>query len=208
MGQLGTSFRMLVVGSAHSGMQLHSDTLPTSSWQLQLLGEKLWTVGSPGRDDRGGSWPHPDRCFEGVLRPGDALWYGPKWPHETEVLDHPTISISESGMPEDQERADLFAAVVWEDCAAFTLDLKTAPPTEEERPLLNGNVMSEDTCNAVARCWRPEIERAQARHPGWFIHPPVPEKGGKRKKKGRQKKAKKASGRKKGKGKNKKKQEL
>jgi hypothetical protein len=49
---LGTHWRMLLVGTKHSGMFLHGDILRSSSWQLQVRGNKRWFVCAPSEAKR------------------------------------------------------------------------------------------------------------------------------------------------------------
>ena len=63
-----------------AGMFSHSDSLLTSSWHAHLMGSKWWYV--CGKLTNGSQ-----ACFEDYLLPGETLYYGHGWHHETQNLE-------------------------------------------------------------------------------------------------------------------------
>lgn len=89
---LKTHWKIILAGAAGAGMFNHSDSLQTSSWHAHLAGRKWWYVcGDLSTGQRGA-------CFESVLEPGDILYYGRGWHHETQNLETPTITITDTAI--------------------------------------------------------------------------------------------------------------
>ncbi|KAJ8607482.1 hypothetical protein CTAYLR_009432 [Chrysophaeum taylorii] len=108
---LKTHWKIVLAGARGAGMFNHSDSLQTSSWHAHLAGRKWWYV-----CDAGGA------CFEGILEPGDILYYGRGWSHETQNLETPTITITDTVVHERN-----FAAVadkLHSECARQVLDFR------------------------------------------------------------------------------------
>ena len=110
-------WRMLLAGGAAAtvGMHFHVDALPTSSWQLQLLGAKRWHLCPPTPKGGycGGSVDDPDAayspcgtpaeeepaagCLDATVRRGEALYYPEQWWHRTSNAGAaPMVSVSRS----------------------------------------------------------------------------------------------------------------
>ena len=87
---LKTHWKIILTGSRGAGMFNHSDSLQTSSWHAHLMGSKWWYVC--------GTMPSGDRgvCFEDYLVPGETLYYGHGWHHETQNLETPTMTITDT----------------------------------------------------------------------------------------------------------------
>jgi len=106
---LTTHWQMLLLAEAKAGMFLHKDTLRSASWQLQLVGRKMWHLCSDANTpylykagdvdmfsvdyDR---YPLVLRaeCYEVVLNEGEMLYYPSDFWHQTVNLDTPSIAIS------------------------------------------------------------------------------------------------------------------
>lgn len=86
---LKTHWKIILVGARGAGMFNHSDSLQTSSWHAHLMGSKWWYV--CGEDLDGDSV-----CFEDVLLPGETLYYGKGWHHETQNLETPTMTLTDT----------------------------------------------------------------------------------------------------------------
>jgi len=86
---LKTHWKIILIGSKGAGMFNHSDALMTSSWHAQVLGRKWWYV--CGRLDNG-----QQVCYEDILKPGEILYYPRRWFHETQCLETPTMTITDT----------------------------------------------------------------------------------------------------------------
>ena len=82
-----THWKIMLMGSAGAGMHNHSDSLLTSSWHAHLKGEKWWHLCSP--DPQQG-------CMESVIKAGEILYYGVGWHHETQNLETPTTTYTDT----------------------------------------------------------------------------------------------------------------
>ena len=82
---LKNHWKIILAGARGAGMFNHSDTLLTSSWHAHLTGRKWWYVCGP-----------KGNCFEDYLMPGEVLYYGPHWHHETQNIITPTITITDT----------------------------------------------------------------------------------------------------------------
>lgn len=81
-------WRMLTVGGLKgSGMHLHVDNPPFSSWHVQLRGRKRFTLCRPTR---------PLKCSSTTLEPLASLYYPSSYAHSTHTLDDGAISLSRS----------------------------------------------------------------------------------------------------------------
>lgn len=86
---LKTHWKIILIGARGAGMFNHSDSLQTSSWHAHLMGSKWWYVCG---DDLNGE----PVCFEDVLAPGETLYYGKGWHHETQNLETPTMTLTDT----------------------------------------------------------------------------------------------------------------
>lgn len=86
---LKTHWKIVLIGSRGAGMFNHSDSLLTSSWHAHITGTKWWYV--CGYRANGSSV-----CFEDILKPGDILYYPPAWHHETQCLETPTMTLTDT----------------------------------------------------------------------------------------------------------------
>jgi len=93
---IGTHWRMLLVGTEGAGMFHHQDILKTASTQFQVTGYKTWHICAPSETpflsvehdmfspdyER---WPAAlnARCYLDVLAPGEILFYGADYWHQT-----------------------------------------------------------------------------------------------------------------------------
>ena len=112
---LKTHWKILLVGARGAGMFNHSDSLQTSSWHAQLAGRKWWHVCGVLSDGR-------PKCYEGIVAPGEILYYGRGWSHETQNLDDPTATITDTAV-----HARNFAAVADKlhgECTREVLDFR------------------------------------------------------------------------------------
>eukprot|EP01138_Halocafeteria_seosinensis_P012243 gb/GECG01012511.1/.p1 GENE.gb/GECG01012511.1/~~gb/GECG01012511.1/.p1 ORF type:complete len:707 (+),score=44.48 gb/GECG01012511.1/:1-2121(+) len=90
--------RLITLGSEHSGLFMHDDTVPLSAWQLQLVGAKTWLFCAPSESDYigevgdidGNGWnPQTEpqfalaRCTNTTAFPGDIVYYPTKYWHQT-----------------------------------------------------------------------------------------------------------------------------
>jgi len=84
-----THWKILLVGTRGAGMFNHSDSLLTSSWHAHIMGNKWWYVC--------GQLPNRSHvCFDEVLQPGDILYYPRRWHHETQILETPTMTLTDT----------------------------------------------------------------------------------------------------------------
>ena len=125
---LKTHWKILLVGARGAGMFNHSDSLQTSSWHAQIAGEKWWYVCGFLHDGT-------HKCFEGVVKPGEILYYGRGWHHETQNLRDPTATITDTAV-----HARNFAAVADKlhgECTSEVMDFR----------------FSGDLCDALDTCY-------------------------------------------------------
>ncbi|CAK0873979.1 unnamed protein product, partial [Prorocentrum cordatum] len=86
---LKTHWKIILVGSRGAGMFNHSDSLHTSSWHAHVMGDKWWYV-------CGSLLNGTHVCFEDILKPGEILYYPPRWHHETQCLSTPTMTLTDT----------------------------------------------------------------------------------------------------------------
>lgn len=111
-----THWKIVLAGGRGAGMFNHSDSLQTSSWHAHVAGRKWWYVcGTLSTGQRG-------KCFEGVLEPGDILYYGRGWFHETQNLETPTITLTDTAM--HARNFEAIAERLHSECARKALDFK------------------------------------------------------------------------------------
>jgi len=112
---LKTHWKILLVGARGAGMFNHSDSLQTSSWHATVAGRKWWhlcgklSTGNPA-------------CFEGIVEPGEILYYGRGWNHETQNVDDPTATLTDTAV-----HAQNYGAVadkLHSECGRRALDFK------------------------------------------------------------------------------------
>jgi len=85
---LKTHWKIILIGTPGSGMFNHTDTLETSSWHGHIQGTKWWYLcGGRGTG-------HQGKCYETVLHPGEILYYGRNWWHNTRNVDTPTMTVT------------------------------------------------------------------------------------------------------------------
>ena len=81
-----------VTGGVFGGTT-HFDLTCHQSLSVQYEGTKRWTLWSPwSLFAPDGTLLPPHQRFEGILMPGDALWFPPAWFHTTEILDGPSTA--------------------------------------------------------------------------------------------------------------------
>lgn len=86
---LKTHWKIILTGQRGAGMFNHSDSLMTSSWHAHLMGRKWWYV-------CGNLLNGSHACFEDYVDPGETLYYGHGWHHETQNLKTPTMTITDT----------------------------------------------------------------------------------------------------------------
>ena len=88
-----THWKVLLIGTPGAGMFNHSDGLRSSSWHLHVRGRKKWTI-----------CYHGD-CTTDILEPGEVLFYPKDYWHQTECLDNPTITVTDTIRTAENRRA-------------------------------------------------------------------------------------------------------
>jgi len=96
---LKTHWKIILIGSRGAGMHNHSDTLLSSSWHAHFSGRKWWYVCGDLPDGSRGV------CLEAILEPGEVLYYGKGWHHETQNLVTPTATITNTLVTESNHMA-------------------------------------------------------------------------------------------------------
>lgn len=91
-------FRWILIGPAGSGSRMHVDVFGTASWNVVLLGEKLWCFHPPG--ELAGESPQTMYC---VQRAGDLVYIPSGWWHAVENLDA-SICVTENLVDEANVR--------------------------------------------------------------------------------------------------------
>lgn len=105
-------WRMLLIGERGAGMFNHKDTLRVSSWQAQVQGRKRWHLCEGDTQDRymyGAGDVNsfaPDyvkyplfaqaSCYQEEVKEGEFIFYPRDWWHQTQNLEHHTMSLSGS----------------------------------------------------------------------------------------------------------------
>lgn len=105
-------WRMLLIGERGAGMFNHKDTLRVASYQLQLHGIKRWHLCYGPTQDRNmyragdvnafapdyEKYPmfRGAECLQAEVAPGEMIFYGTDWWHQTQNLVTPTTSLSGS----------------------------------------------------------------------------------------------------------------
>mmetsp|Transcript_146359 Transcript_146359/g.280657 ORF Transcript_146359/g.280657 Transcript_146359/m.280657 type:complete len:187 (+) Transcript_146359:2-562(+) len=97
---LKTHWKIILTGTRGAGMFNHSDTLRTSSWHAHVTGKKWWYV-------CGSLVNGSHQCFEEILHPGEILYYPSHWHHETQCLDTPTMTITDTVANDDNAQGIL-----------------------------------------------------------------------------------------------------
>ena len=104
-------WRILIIGERNSGMFNHKDTLPSSSFHVQLSGTKRWHIcpptpaNTPSMYEAGDvDWFRPNyvthplavhaECYQADLKPGEIIFYPKHYWHQTLNLEKDTISIT------------------------------------------------------------------------------------------------------------------
>jgi hypothetical protein len=113
---LKTHWKILLVGARGAGMFNHSDSLQTSSWHLTVTGRKWWYVCGTLSNETS------SKCFEGVVQPGEVLYYGRGWSHETQNVDAPTITLTDTAV--HQRNYQAMADKLYGECTREVLDFK------------------------------------------------------------------------------------
>ena len=62
------------------------------------------------------------KCFEGVVQPGEVLYYGRGWSHETQNVDAPTITLTDTAV--HQRNYQAVADKLYGECTREVLDFK------------------------------------------------------------------------------------
>ena len=153
--ELKSHWAMLLVGTRGAGMLNHTDSLGVGSWHAHLTGRKWWYLSAAPMALRHRA-ESGRRCWEGVVEAGEVLYYGRNWWHETQCIDTPTVTLSQSLIQRPHVRA-LVEQVV-RDCA---LSERTSPNLR----------MSGALCDAWDRCG-PQLLARFATEPA--KQPPLP----------------------------------
>lgn len=110
---LKTHWKIFLFGTEGAGMFNHTDSLLSSSWHGHVEGRKWWYLCGDGHGE--GPWQGERRCFESVLHPGEVLYYGKHWWHETRNLDTPTTTITGTVLHKGNWEA--LTHKLWGECA-------------------------------------------------------------------------------------------
>jgi len=86
---LKTHWKIILTGTRGAGMFNHSDALLTSSWHATVMGRKWWYVCGRHSDGR-------QVCYEDVAEEGEILYYPRRWHHETQCLETPTMTLTDT----------------------------------------------------------------------------------------------------------------
>jgi len=112
---LKNHWKIMLVGAAGAGMFNHSDSLMTSSWHAHVLGSKWWYL-CGDLSEKANQPFQKEVCYEDILLPGEILYYGQGWHHETQNLQTPTMTITDTVAHEHNFEAiadQLHATCVW-----------------------------------------------------------------------------------------------
>ena len=116
----------------------HSDTLETSSWHGTVLGTKWWYVCK-------------GECFESYVEPGEVLYYGAGWSHETQNLVTPTLTLTGTVVHEWNYRT--VANRLHSECSASSLNF----------------LFSAQLCDALDKCYDHWHEHVRLRRLATFF---------------------------------------
>lgn len=115
-------WKFLLIGEKGTTMFFHKDGTAASSWQVQLVGKKRWTL-CPNTESRYLD-PHLDtynpdysrfpqfakaQCGQVTVSPGELLYYPAYWWHHTLQLETPSISYTGALVGVEADRSDLGA---------------------------------------------------------------------------------------------------
>ena len=137
--QIGTHWRMLLLGTEGAGMFSHQDRLKTASYQLQIAGVKTWALCAP--DQTPLLSVHFDHfapnykqfpsarsasCYLDAVAPGEVIFYPADYWHQT--LNTPSndesLSVAITDTLVDATNFDLVAEGLREKCTAMTPNIR------------------------------------------------------------------------------------
>ena len=113
-------WKFLLIGEKGTTMFFHKDGTAASTWQVQLVGKKRWTL-CPNTESRYLD-PHLDtynpdyekfpqfakaQCGQVTVSPGELLYYPAYWWHHTLQLETPSISYTGALVGVEADRFDL-----------------------------------------------------------------------------------------------------
>ena len=102
-----THWKMLLMGVRGSGFFNHSSMLRTSSWQAHLMGRSWWYIcGILANGSQA--------CFEDIVETGEVVFYGQDYFHETQKLETPTLTLTDTVI--DEYNFEAFNDRLWEKC--------------------------------------------------------------------------------------------
>ena len=163
-------WKVLVLGKRGSGMFFHADGISTSTYVMQLVGRKRWTVCRPGQEhklykagevdvydpdlSRFPNFASAD-CTRTIVGPGEILYYPTHWWHQTDNLDSDTISLAARRV--DAHNYDMVYGELQRKCAVPSEDISkkwpgAAPP------------LSQTNCKFISKChamWEREFKGAR-----------------------------------------------
>jgi hypothetical protein len=137
--QIGTHWRMLLLGTEGAGMFSHQDRLKTASYQLQIAGVKTWALCAPDQTPslsvhfnhfapNYGEFPNARSasCYLDAVVPGEIIFYPADYWHQT--LNTPSnddsLSVAITDTLVDATNFDLVAEGLREKCVAPTPNVR------------------------------------------------------------------------------------
>ena len=105
-------WHMLFIGECNSGMYIHRDITPLSSWQLLLSGEKKFLFCPPNFSMNSSSFRDDiseiifSECQQTTISPGDLIYYPKFWYHQTLNTESHTVAISDFVLNDKDPNSD------------------------------------------------------------------------------------------------------
>mmetsp|Transcript_20988 Transcript_20988/g.44002 ORF Transcript_20988/g.44002 Transcript_20988/m.44002 type:complete len:216 (+) Transcript_20988:553-1200(+) len=143
-------WKFLLIGEEGTSMFFHKDGTAASSWQVQLVGKKRWTL-CPNSESQllhtELDTYNPDYakfprfaqavCGQVTVSPGELLYYPAYWWHHTLQLESPSISYTGALVGVEADRSDLGA---------------------DRKPHMRFYADLQEKC---ARCWKKGVSQRQ-----------------------------------------------